>query len=253
MNRANDYKQSEIENLYKNRSHFWFFHRNKIIFDAIAKYCKKSKEDTYILEIGTGAGNISCYLKDKGYKIDASDMYDSALNYMKRKVDGVFIFDLISDKIPCKNLYKYDIVILGDVIEHLENPVSALKKINNFLKRGGAILVTVPALMQLWTPYDNFCGHKKRYNRSNLKKELKDSGYQVQEIKYFMFIPAIILLFQRKFKSVFKKTEKSFSNELRINSFINNFMGFIMSIEYKFGKIINYPFGSSVIIVGKKG
>ena len=67
-----------------------------------------------------------------------------------------------------------------------------------------------------------------------------------------MLLPAIILLFQRTFKSILERSKESFSDELNINRFANRIMEFVMTIEYKFGKIIDYPFGSSLIAIGRK-
>lgn len=253
MNRENDYKEKGIEVLYKSSNHFWYHHRNKIILDSIMKYCKKAKEDTYLLELGAGSGNIALFLKCKGFKIDASDMYDSALKYFEGRVDNTFIYNITLGYIPDKFKHRYDVVILGDVIEHLHEPVSALKKCSDFLKAGGLILLTVPALMQLWTPYDQFAGHKKRWDKEGLEMELKESAYQIEEIKYFMFIPAIILFFKRRLKSIFfKYEEEEFKNELVISSIANRIMKLIMVMEYLIGRFIDFPFGSSLLALVRK-
>lgn len=246
MDRKEDYDKKSLKILYKYRNFFWFRHRNRIILDIITKYFKH-KKSIKILELGAGSGNISRYLKNSGYNMDVSDMYDEALKYFKYGGYNIFTFDLISDEVPVHLKHKYDLIILGDVIEHIDKPISVLKKIKDFLVLNGGILITVPALMQLYTPYDNFCGHKKRYNKNNLETELIDSNYHIEKTKYFMFIPAIILFFKRRYKSVVGNKEKFFEKEFAISSIANTIMSLIMTIEYVIGKVINYPFGSSLI------
>lgn len=251
MCRSADYKEDFVDTLHKHSLHFWFCHRNRIIMNAIRK---KYKEHTNarVLELGAGSGIISRFLKSNGYKVDASDMYASALKYLENEVDNAFVFDMISDNVTHQHRAKYDILILGDVVEHLKDPIYVLKKVKDFLVDGGLILVTVPALIQLWTPYDKFAGHKKRYNRKNLAQLLRDSDYKIKEVKYFMFIPSILLFYQRKLKSSIKSAEESIKDELNINALTNRIMSIIMFIEYWVGKIFSYPFGSSLIALGTK-
>ena len=159
---------------------------------------------------------------------------------------------MISDEIANQYKERYDIVILGDVIEHLKEPLSVMTKIKHFLVKDGLVLITVPALMQLWAPYDEWAGHKKRYNKENLTQLPKDSSYDIKKVKYFMFIPSIFLFYKRKLKSSAKEADESFKDELNIGTAINKVMNIIMFIEYGIGKILNYPFGSSLIAIGKK-
>ncbi len=241
-----------ISELSKRANHFWFRHRNRIILDFVMRYCKRKEGIVSILELGAGSGNICRFLKAKGYKIDASDMYEAALRYFENEVDNVFKLDLVIDTVPDRLKYKYDIVILGDIIEHLEFPVPTLKKVKKFLKNNGRVLITVPALMVLWTPYDEYCGHIKRYNKRFLAEEIINSKYYCEDIGYFMFIPAIVLLFQRKIRSFFRRSPSDFRHEFDISLFVNNLMYWLMTIEYWVGKFLDYPFGSSLLGIAKK-
>ncbi len=251
MDRSDDYKESWVGTLHKYALHFWFCHRNRVILDTIKKKCK-GRRGTHIVELGAGSGIVSCFLKNYGYRVSASDMYSSGVKYLENEVDNAFVYDLISDDVPCQHRGKYGIVVLSDVIEHLKEPVAVLRKASEFLAEDGFIVVTVPALKQLWTAYDEWGGHKKRYNKENLILELTNSNYHVEEVKYFMFVPAILLFFQRKLRRSTKSTEDSFRDELNISAFVNKVMKIVMSMEYLIGKVINYPFGSSLIAVGKK-
>ena len=251
MNAEDNFKESEVETLYRNNNHFWFRHRNKIILDIIEKYLKEAKDGIRILELGAGSGNISRFLKSKGYNVDASDVYKTAIDYFKNDVDNAFVFDLLSDKAPDNMSHRYDFVILGDVLEHLDDPVSALERTKVFLRPKGYIVITVPALMQLWGDYDEYYGHKRRYNKKSLENELIESGYSLEEIKYFMFLPSLFLFFQRKVKPIARGKSRTIFKELNINDFLNRIMHVLMLIEYVVGKTVDYSFGSSILLIGK--
>lgn len=250
--KTEDYDESGIKILAKYSNHFWFEYRNRIIYDMLLKHCRKNKTDIHILELGAGSGNICTFLKSKGYKIDASDIYESASEYCIKSVDAYFTFDLISEKVPNELMNKYDVLILGDVLEHLNNPNIILEKIKGFIKQHGFIIVTVPALMKLWSAYDILSHHKKRYSIDTMKKEIINANYKILDIKYIFFIPAIILYIRRKCISIFKTDKAYWLKELDLNPIVNKIINVIMRYEYYINRFIKYPFGSSLICISEK-
>ncbi|MFH1386574.1 MAG: class I SAM-dependent methyltransferase [bacterium] len=242
---VDQYKEIYLSGLAQQANNFWVKHRNKMILGAIKKSSTQDKSSAKILELGAGSGNICGFLHDHGYQVDASDLFASALNYLSSKAQKSFIFDLINDETPIELKGQYDYVILGDVIEHLDQPTLALVKAREFLSEKGRLIVTVPAMMSLWSRYDVISFHRKRYNKENLRTELGCAGYRVETMKYFVFIPALIIYFTRKIIA---------DRELAIgkSAIINGIMSCIMSIEHKLGQCIDLPFGSSIIAVARK-
>lgn len=239
-----DYKEEGINNLAKAKKHFWYLYRNKIIRDLIGQF---NKETPYILDLGAGSGNVSAYLLEKGFKVVASDLYQSGVEIMKGSGINAFQYDLLNNSPPPEeNLNAYDIVILGDVIEHLDDPIQALKNASKFLGKGGGVLVAAPALMSLWSQYDIFCGHKRRYSRKLLTEHLQAAGYNPSKVRYFMFFPGLILLVTRKIINRTHRDIKEFSNDLEINPIINSIMNILITLEYWLQKLIYVPFGSSI-------
>ncbi len=58
---------------------------------------------------------------------------------------GEFVLhDILHDPIPEQWQHRYDLVLLRDVLEHLDNPTEALRRIRMLLRPGGAVLVTFP-------------------------------------------------------------------------------------------------------------
>lgn len=64
---------------------------------------------------------------------------------------------------------KFDSIIYIDVIEHIENDASELKKAAQHLKPGGHLVVLVPAHNYLFSKFDESIGHFRRYNKTMLK------------------------------------------------------------------------------------
>jgi SAM-dependent methyltransferase len=71
-----------------------------------------------------------------------------------------------------------DVVCLLDVIEHLDDPVAALREANRAVKPGGLVIVNVPAHQWLWSASDEVLGHRRRYTRSMLGQQLAAGGLE---------------------------------------------------------------------------
>jgi 2-polyprenyl-3-methyl-5-hydroxy-6-metoxy-1,4-benzoquinol methylase len=249
-----DFPEKALQILANDQDHFWFVHRNRIVARMIQATGQSKARNMRILDLGCGVGTIAHYLAEKGYFVVASDGYHSAKALLNPRLkDSFFVFDLLNHQVPEDQVGRYDLVVLGDVIEHFENPVGVLKKAREFLKKDGRIIITVPALRFLWTDYDVQSGHKKRYYRGTLCSELKGAGFVVEKTAYFMLIPALILFLQRKLSWVLKSKDKDYTEVLKINQAGNLFMKTVMKMEYLVSQIVTLPFGSSLIGVGVVG
>jgi SAM-dependent methyltransferase len=73
----------------------------------------------------------------------------------------------------------FDTVILLEVLEHLEEPQKALAEIRRVLKPGGTLILTIPFLYPVHdAPFDF-----QRYTRFGLERELKASGFHIEELE----------------------------------------------------------------------
>jgi len=106
----------------------------------------KNKSKLNILMFGDGVGSDTIYLysfyKDKAnfyyFDVTGSKTFDFAQKRFKKyNVDVRIITDY--NKIP-KNFF--DVIVSLEVLEHLPDPVKAIKDISEFLRVGGIVLVT---------------------------------------------------------------------------------------------------------------
>jgi 2-polyprenyl-3-methyl-5-hydroxy-6-metoxy-1,4-benzoquinol methylase len=142
-----------------------------------------------VLEIGCGTGNLTRYLLEKANHVTAIDIDDRYIGLLSRTVRASGNRTLIVKKqnflTDLTGLSAYDTVVLINVLEHLDDPVEALRRIYGILNPGGRVVVLVPALQWLFSPFDLLIGHRRRYTRSMLAAQLKTVGYQIDKNIYF--------------------------------------------------------------------
>ena len=102
-----------------------------------------NKADFKILEIGSGMGYLTYSLKKDKYNIIGLDISKTAVEQAKKTFGDYYV---------CENLYEYsekfiesyDIVILTEVIEHIEQPIDFINAITKLLKPQGLTIITTP-------------------------------------------------------------------------------------------------------------
>jgi len=125
------------------------YYYSNIRHDLIGLITKK--ENFNVLEIGAGYGETIIYLKESG---KAKEAIGVDLNYDESKTDSYerldkFIFGDIEKLSLDEYEEKFDVIILADILEHLNNPIELLKKLKKNLKIDGEIIASIPNIRSL--------------------------------------------------------------------------------------------------------
>ena len=73
-------------------------------------------------------------------------------------------------------LHAYDMILLMDVIEHIDDDVGFLTAALKHLKSDGVVVINVPAHMSFYSKYDEVAGHKRRYNTAGVEALSRRKG-----------------------------------------------------------------------------
>jgi 2-polyprenyl-3-methyl-5-hydroxy-6-metoxy-1,4-benzoquinol methylase len=148
------YSKPEVMNYYMNAllvsQIMWKHHFNVFMyFQKQMQSLLKGMKDIKILDVGPGHGFFSFLIKKEfpEYRsIDIVDISETSLDMTKRIVglDSDKIKYYKADIFDYDDSCKYDFIVLGEVIEHLDEPVKILKKLSNLLNEGGLIWITTP-------------------------------------------------------------------------------------------------------------
>jgi SAM-dependent methyltransferase len=83
----------------------------------------------------------------------------------------------------------FDLVCALDIIEHVDNENGALSEVSRVAKPGGVLLISTPLHPDRWTPFDDFVGHKRRYEPPRLLEKLSEHHLSVERSAVFGMQP----------------------------------------------------------------
>jgi len=83
----------------------------------------------------------------------------------------------------------FDLVCALDIIEHVDDEDGALSELSRVAKPGGVLLISTPLHPSLWTSFDDFVGHKRRYEPPRLLAKLAQHHLVVERSAVFGMQP----------------------------------------------------------------
>lgn len=169
----------------------------KGVLENVTTYCgdvfKRFMRKGSVLELGPAEGTMTDVLYpcfDDYTIIDGADSFVDAIKKRYPKIKGYSV--LFEEYTPSQT---YDNIILGHVLEHVENPVEILKLASSWLSSEGQIICAVPnansihrqagVLMGLLETENQLhtgdirIGHRRVYDMYSLKKDFIDAGLKI--------------------------------------------------------------------------
>ena len=136
-----------------------------------------------VLDVGAGSGFFSQYLLAHSTAEEAWCIDTSYLNEYDSSENGKVIHFRKSI-----GFLKADLVLLMDVLEHVEDDIGLLKDYAAKVPKGKKFLISVPAFQFLWSGHDDYLDHKRRYSLQRLEKIVGRAGLKVRHSAYYFAI-----------------------------------------------------------------
>jgi len=208
------------------------------------------RKDDLLLDCGAGTGLFAKEM-EAHCQVLALDALEPALELLRQRFRSEQVIQMTGKDIPLPRESVNYLTAL-DVVEHIEDDVTAVRGFHRVLKPGGVAVITVPANMLLWSEWDVSLHHYRRYNRKGLLALFPKADWEILHINYtnsLAFLPALLL---RKLRARKPQTEKDESRtEFRIPpSWLNKLLKwiFITTSMCRFPM----PFGLSLLLVVRK-
>ena len=75
----------------------------------------------------------------------------------------------------------FDLVCALDIVEHVDDDDGALSELSRVAASGAALLLSVPLHPSHWSAFDDFVGHRRRYQPERLLEKLAGHGFSVNQ------------------------------------------------------------------------
>lgn len=74
----------------------------------------------------------------------------------------------------------FELVCAFDIVEHVDDDDRALSELARVAAPDAALLLSAPLDPSRWTPFDEFVGHRRRYEPDRLLAKLNEQGFSVE-------------------------------------------------------------------------
>ena len=163
--------------------HWWTLARNWLLASILRR---ESGDTSAFLEVGCGKGVVVKSLKDCGFNIHGVELAD-----VKPMEGAQLLVDSGIDAVEWAIERRSQItgLLLLDVIEHLAEPEQFLKRLESSFPKLAVVIVTVPTCQEIWSNFDTFCGHYRRYTLGMLEQLGTDLNWTTKRAGYFFRFP----------------------------------------------------------------
>jgi 2-polyprenyl-3-methyl-5-hydroxy-6-metoxy-1,4-benzoquinol methylase len=170
---------------YKGVSKAFFkqqYSHGRKIFKLIGRTTGETIKNMFVVEIGTGAGGILQYFKEKRNRVFGVDMDSEYLAFGRKKGLNIIRGDVRKLK---KFKMKPDLVIHSHVLEHLTDPIKELNYLRKIIKANTLLYIEVPGIKNLYHDYQlDFLrylqnAHVYHFTLTTLINVLHKSGFEI--------------------------------------------------------------------------
>ncbi len=154
---------------------------------AVVSGLKRAAPGKRFLDVGVGAGEMMAVAREYGFEAKGLEIRPAHADRVSRILGLEVICGDFNDYTPGT---KYDIICMGDVLEHMTDPVGAVGKASSLLGAGGILWISTPnfesafsVIMKDSDPMKRVCEHLNYFSFGSLEKILLSGGFSVVDYR----------------------------------------------------------------------
>jgi 2-polyprenyl-3-methyl-5-hydroxy-6-metoxy-1,4-benzoquinol methylase len=156
-----------------------------------------------VLDVGCSSGYLARPLVERGCEVVGIELDPDAARLARDVCEAVLVGDVEEMELPFETA-SFDVILCGDLIEHLRDPDRFLTRIHPFLRKGGRLVLSTPNVAN-WALRLSLLGGRWRYTqrglldrthlhlftRKTLIEGLERAGYRPIEIDFTVPVPIV--------------------------------------------------------------
>jgi SAM-dependent methyltransferase len=161
--------------------HPWWTARGYLLLQLLRRI--DCRPPCRLIEAGCGWGTNLLILEKAGYTVTGLDISRNALARLDRPDRTLIEADLSQDLPP--DAPEHDVVLALDVIEHVDDDYGVVRRLRQLVRPGGHLIISVPALPELYSEFDRVQGHRRRYTPESLRDTIAGSGLVILDMMWW--------------------------------------------------------------------
>ena len=251
-------RQDLYYDLYtKEQDYWWHVGKRAIVYSLLQRYGRTKKiAGRRALDLGCGTGLNLDHLSKLAQPV-GTDYVEEALQFCRERGHSM-LCKADAAELPFGDSF-FDIITALDVIEHLDDDVTALRELHRVLRPGGLAVISVPAYPVLWTYWDDILGHRRRYTTRTMRVAAEKAGLEVLKVSYSNMLTLFPATGVRILKALLHRAAETRrqptvpeSDFVALPAWLNNTLIAYYRLEARALKRTNLPFGLSVICVARR-
>lgn len=178
--------------------------------EAIRAQLGLIRDGSRVLEVGTAAGHVTQLLNQKGAAVTGIEMDESLGALAAPLCERMIIGDVEALDLDAHVPDTFDVILCGDVLEHLRNPGAVLCKLRRRLVPDGYLVVSLPNVAHASVRLDLLAGEFK-YVREGL--------LDATHLRFFT-LASIVELFNKcgfEIKDLYRARQGPFDTEIHVS------------------------------------
>jgi 2-polyprenyl-3-methyl-5-hydroxy-6-metoxy-1,4-benzoquinol methylase len=232
------------------RDHWWFQARRRIVWSLVERYLANTRQERLkVCELGCGTGGNLAPIAGR-HDVVGVECAPEGVKLARRALGNRVKFGSLPNEINLPP-ESFDLVLLTDVLEHIERDAASAATAMRLLRPGGIIVATVPAYQWLYSPRDTHHHHFRRYGKNQFAELWRAANVETLLLSHYN---AFLFPFAAAHRLVCKvlggnRTQGDLKTPNAIlNSLLSNVMGSEANLLGRFP----VPFGLSLIAVLRK-